>query len=68
MAGAGVAWADTCLIAILFLMGTQSTFFGPVKYSIIPQHVRKEELMEGTALVESGTFVAILSERSSVAS
>lgn len=61
MAGAGVAWADTCLIAILFLMGTQSTFFGPVKYSIIPQHVRKEELMEGTALVESGTFVAILS-------
>ncbi len=61
MAGAGVVWADTYLIAILFLMGTQSTFFGPVKYSIIPQHVRKEELMEGTALVESGTFVAILS-------
>ncbi len=61
MAGAGVAWANTCLIAILFLMGTQSTFFGPVKYSIIPQHVRKEELMKGTALVESGTFVAILS-------
>ncbi|MBW2387031.1 MAG: MFS transporter [Deltaproteobacteria bacterium] len=60
MAGTGVAWADSYLIAILFLMGTQSTFFGPVKYSIIPQHVRDEELMEATALVESGTFVAIL--------
>ena len=60
MARADVAWANTFLIAILFLMGTQSTFFGPVKYSIIPQHLREEELMEGTALVESGTFVAIL--------
>ena len=60
MANAGVPWADTYLIAILFLMGTQSTFFGPVKYSIIPQHLRDEELMEGTAFVESGTFVAIL--------
>jgi len=60
MARADVVWANTFLIAILFLMGTQSTFFGPVKYSIIPQHLREEELMEGTALVESGTFVAIL--------
>jgi hypothetical protein len=60
MAHAGITWADNYLIGILFLMGTQSTFFGPVKYSIIPQHLREEELMEGTALVESGTFVAIL--------
>ncbi|MCP4036400.1 MAG: MFS transporter [bacterium] len=60
LAGAEVVWADAFLIAILFLMGTQSTFFGPVKYSIIPQHLQKEELMEGTALVEMGTFVAIL--------
>lgn len=60
LADAGFGWADGYLIAILFLMGTQSTFFGPVKYSIIPQHLRQEELMEGTALVESGTFVAIL--------
>ncbi|MFT5444558.1 MAG: MFS family permease, partial [Myxococcota bacterium] len=60
MADAGVAWADNYLIAILFLMGTQSTFFGPAKYSIIPQHLRDEELMQGTALVESGTFIAIL--------
>lgn len=60
LADAGFGWADGYLIGILFLMGTQSTFFGPVKYSIIPQHLRKDELMEGTALVESGTFVAIL--------
>jgi hypothetical protein len=60
MARAGVARADVYLIGILFLMGTQSTFFGPVKYSIIPQHLREDELMEGTAFVESGTFVAIL--------
>jgi 1-acyl-sn-glycerol-3-phosphate acyltransferase len=48
------------LIAILFLMGTHSTFFGPVKYSILPQHLRSDQLMEGTGLVEMGTFIAIL--------
>ncbi|MDP6980808.1 MAG: MFS transporter [Myxococcota bacterium] len=56
----GISWAEYYLIGILFLMGTQSTFFGPAKYSIIPQHLRNDELMEGTALVEMGTFVAIL--------
>ena len=60
LAFAGITWAERYLIAILFLMGTQSTFFGPVKYSIIPQHLRPDELMAGTALVEMGTFVAIL--------
>ena len=48
------------LMLLLFLMGTQSTFFGPVKYSIIPQHLRSEELVGGNALVETGTFIAIL--------
>ncbi|MCG8671086.1 MAG: MFS transporter [Pseudomonadales bacterium] len=48
------------LLCILFLMGTQSTFFGPVKYSIIPQHLKPRELIGGNALVESGTFLAIL--------
>ncbi len=48
------------LILILFLMGTQSTFFGPVKYSILPQHLNKDELIGGNALVEMGTFIAIL--------
>ncbi len=48
------------LLLALFLMGTQSSFFGPIKYSIIPQHLKKEELIGGNALVESGTFMAIL--------
>ena len=48
------------LIALLFLMGTQSTFFGPAKYSYIPQHLKTTELIEGNAWVQMGTFVAIL--------
>ncbi len=48
------------LMVILFLMGAQSTFFGPVKYSILPQHLKPEELIGGNGLVEMGTFVAIL--------
>jgi len=48
------------LIALLFLMGTQSTFFGPAKYSYIPQHLKANELVEGNAWVQMGTFVAIL--------
>lgn len=48
------------LMLLLFLMGTQSALFGPVKYSIIPQHLKPGELVGGNALVESGTFVAIL--------
>jgi 1-acyl-sn-glycerol-3-phosphate acyltransferase len=48
------------LLAVLFLMGTQSAFFGPVKYGILPQHLEERELMGGNALVETGTFLAIL--------
>lgn len=48
------------LLFVLFLMGTQSTFFGPVKYAILPQHLKAHELLGGNALVEMGTFVAIL--------
>ncbi len=48
------------LMLLLFLMGTQSTFFGPVKYSIIPQHLSRDELVGGNAMVEMGTFVSIL--------
>lgn len=48
------------LIGLLFLMGAQSTFFGPAKYSYIPQHLKVTELIEGNALVQMGTFVAIL--------
>jgi hypothetical protein len=48
------------LLLVLFLMGTHSALFGPVKYSILPQHLREEELVGGNALVQMGTFVAIL--------
>jgi hypothetical protein len=48
------------LMAVLFLMGTQSAFFGPVKYGILPQHLAAKELVAGNALVEMGTFLAIL--------
>jgi 1-acyl-sn-glycerol-3-phosphate acyltransferase len=48
------------LMIVLFLMGLHSTFLGPVKYSILPQHLAADELVGGNALVEAGTFVAIL--------
>lgn len=48
------------LLASLFLMGLHSTIFGPVKYSILPQHLDSHELMGGTGLIEAGTFLAIL--------
>ena len=48
------------LVAALFLMGAQSTLFGPVKYAYLPQHLREEELIGGNGMVEMGTFVAIL--------
>ncbi len=48
------------LMLALFAMGTHSTFFGPVKYAILPQHLADGELLGGTGLVEAGTFVAIL--------
>ncbi len=48
------------MLAILFFLGLQSTFFGPIKYSIIPQHLHQDELLAGNAQVEMGTFVAIL--------
>ena len=48
------------LAAALFMMGTHSTFFGPVKYSYLPQHLSEKELMGGNGMVEMGSFVAIL--------
>jgi len=48
------------LMAMLFLLGAQSAFFGPIKYSILPQHLPKQDLLNANALVESGTFIAIL--------
>jgi 1-acyl-sn-glycerol-3-phosphate acyltransferase len=48
------------LFAALFLLGLHSTFFGPVKYAILPQALNPAELIGGNGLVEMGTFVAIL--------
>jgi len=48
------------LIFCIFLMGCHSTFFGPVKYSYMPQALAKQELIGGNGLIESGTFLAIL--------
>src|SRR5947207_903942 len=48
------------LAGVLFLLGVQATLFGPVKYGILPQHLRDHELVGGNGLVEMGTFLAIL--------
>lgn len=48
------------LFTVLFLLGTQSTFFGPLKYSILPDHLREDELIGGNGLIGMGTFVSIL--------
>ncbi|SUD43696.1 transporter, major facilitator family/acyltransferase [Pseudomonas fluorescens] len=48
------------MLLALFAMGTHSALFGPVKYSIMPQALREEELVGGNGLVEMGTFLAIL--------
>ncbi|OOE85201.1 MFS transporter [Salinivibrio sp. PR6] len=52
------AW--NVLLGLLFLMGTQSAFFGPVKYALLPQTLNDKELVSGNALVETGTFLSIL--------
>ncbi len=50
----------TLMLVVLFLFGLQSTFFGPLKFSILPQHLHQTELVGGNAMIEMGTFVAIL--------
>jgi MFS family permease len=63
LAWSGIA-VDTLAIPILlfalFLTGVQSTFLGPIKYAILPQHLKKDEVLSGTGLVEAGTYIAIL--------
>lgn len=50
----------TLLMVALFLMGTHSTFYGPVKYSALPDLLQREELLAGNGVVEGSTFIAIL--------
>jgi len=59
--GAGIMLANIPLmLAAVGLMGVHSTFFGPIKYAILPQHLRHDEVLGGTGLVEAGTYIAIL--------
>ncbi len=55
-------WTESIplMLAVLFLAGTQSTFFGPIKYSILPQHLAGRELVDANAFIETSTFAAIL--------
>ena len=55
-----LAESTPLLFLALFGMGTQSAFFGPLKYALLPEHLAPEELVAGNALVELGTFAAIL--------
>jgi len=63
MALAGLGFSThniVLLLAALFLMGAHSTFFAPAKYGLLPQVLTEDELVGGNALLEMGTFVAIL--------
>jgi MFS family permease len=48
------------MLAALIAMGVHSTFFGPIKYAILPQHLEPDEVLGGTGLIEAGTYIAIL--------
>jgi len=54
------AVAIPLMLLALFAMGVHSTFFGPIKYSILPQHLHKDEVLSATGLVEAGTYLAIM--------
>jgi MFS family permease len=48
------------MLVALFALGVHSTFFGPIKYAILPQHLEADEILGGTGLVEAGTYISIL--------
>lgn len=66
--GLALAWqgidlhtlAIPLMLIALFAMGVHSTFFGPIKYAILPQHLNREEVLAGTGMVEAGTYLAVL--------
>lgn len=53
-------WTIALMLLALLAMGVHSTFFGPIKYAILPQHLHENEVLAGTGLVEAGTYIAIL--------
>ena len=60
--GVGSLWIENpyANLAVLFLAGTLAAFFGPIKYGVLPQYLRRDQLIGGNALIELGTFVTIL--------
>ena len=59
IAALGFHWHSlNLLLGALFLLGLHSTLFGPVKYAILPQHLREDELVGAGALLKTGLFVA----------
>jgi MFS family permease len=59
--GAGLLLENIPLMLLAVLgMGIHSTFFGPIKYAILPQHMQRDEVLGATGLVEAGTYIAIL--------
>jgi MFS family permease len=62
MAWQGIAMpiASALMMGGILAMGVHSTFFGPIKYAILPQHLQEDEVLGGTGLVEAGTYIAIL--------
>ncbi|HEU0094834.1 MAG TPA: MFS transporter [Rhizomicrobium sp.] len=48
------------MLSAVLCLGTHSTFFGPIKYAILPQHLEKDEVLGGTGLIEASTYLAIL--------
>src|SRR3546814_10644982 len=66
--GLALAWkgigtqaiAIQLMLAALLAMGVHSTFFGPIKYAILPQHLKRAEVLAGKGFVEAGTYVPIL--------
>jgi MFS family permease len=48
------------MLGAVLLLGVHSTFFGPIKYAILPQHLKDDEVLGGTGLVEAGTYLSIL--------
>jgi acyl-[acyl-carrier-protein]-phospholipid O-acyltransferase / long-chain-fatty-acid--[acyl-carrier-protein] ligase len=49
------------LMAMLFVSGTHTTFYGPIKYSILPDHLSSKELLAGNGFMAGGSYLAILS-------
>ncbi|MHA6720013.1 MFS transporter [Sphingomonas sp. RS6] len=48
------------MLAALVGMGIHSTFFGPIKYAILPLHLNEDDVLGGTGMIEAGTYIAIL--------